>query len=176
MKKFLPVIIFVLLVALLAFGLTNDPKKVPSVFIGKPAPEFRTDRLFPQPGQETISNRDMLGRVWILNVFASWCASCRVEHKVISQLTGKTSVPVVGLNYKDEAADAKKWLAFFGNPYYAVAVDYDGKIGIEYGVYGVPETFVIDKKGFIRHKETGPVNEQIVAEVIQPLIAKLERE
>ncbi len=173
MKKYIPILLFALLVGLLAFGLTNDPKEVPSPFIDKPAPEFVTQRLYVD-GE--ISTRQMQGKVWLLNVFASWCVSCRAEHKLITELSRTSSASVIGLNYKDEEQDAKKWLEYFGNPYAAIAVDLDGKIGIEYGVYGVPETFVIDKKGIIRYKQIGPVTAESLSEIIIPLLAKLEKE
>ena len=174
MKKYIPILIFAFLVALLAFGLTNDPKEVPSPFIGKPTPEFDTNRLY---SSEKITSKSMQGKVWLLNVFASWCVSCRAEHKLITELAKQSpNTPVIGLNYKDEDADAKKWLQYFGNPYHAIAVDLDGKIGIEYGVYGVPETFIIDKKGIIRHKQIGPVTAQALTGTIYPLLKKLESE
>jgi len=172
-KKYIPIAIFIVLVAFLGFGLTNDPKKVPSPFIGKPVPAFETSRLYQS---ENISSADMKGKVWLLNVFASWCASCRAEHKLLTEFIEKTKLPVVGLNYKDEEADAKKWLAFFGNPYYAIAVDRKGSIGIDWGVYGVPETFVVDKQGIIRYKQIGPVDELALADTIIPLVKKLEAE
>ena len=173
MNRYIPIGLFVLLVALLAFGLTNDPKEVPSPFIGKPAPDFTTNRLY---GGETISVDGMKGKAWVLNVFASWCVSCRAEHKLITELANKTTTPIVGLNYKDETVDAKQWLASFGNPYDMVAVDYKGNIGIDWGVYGVPETFVIDKKGIIRHKQIGPVTAEALKDKIFPLVNQLEKE
>jgi len=172
-NKYIPIGLFIILVALLGIGLTNDPKMVPSPFIGKPVPAFETTRLYQS---ENISTADMKGKVWLLNVFASWCASCRSEHKLITEFIEKTKLPVVGLNYKDEAADAKKWLAYFGNPYYAVAVDRKGSIGIDWGVYGVPETFVMDKKGIIRYKQIGPVTMEALNDTIIPLVTKLEAE
>lgn len=173
MTKYIPILIFALLIGLLAFGLTNDPKEVPSPFIDKAAPEFVTHRLYVDGD---ISVQDMQGKVWLLNVFASWCVSCRAEHKLITELSKSSKAPIVGLNYKDEEVDAKKWLAYFGNPYHAIAVDLDGKIGIEYGVYGVPETFIIDKKGIIRHKQIGPITAESLSQIIVPLINKLEKE
>ncbi|MFK5892736.1 MAG: DsbE family thiol:disulfide interchange protein [Pseudomonadota bacterium] len=172
-NKYIPILLFALLVGLLGFGLTNDPKMVPSPFIGKPAPEFVTGRLYVN---EQISNQTLKGKVWLLNVFASWCVSCRSEHKIITELAKSSSVPIVGLNYKDEEADAKKWLKYYGNPYHSIAVDLDGKIGIEFGVYGVPETFVIDKKGIIRYKQIGPVTAEALSETIIPLLSQLEKE
>jgi len=172
-NKYIPIGLFILLVAVLGFGLTNDPKKVPSPFIDKPVPPFDTTRLYQV---DNISTESMKGKVWLLNVFASWCASCRSEHKLITDFVEQTKIPVIGLNYKDEAADAKKWLAYFGNPYYAVAVDRKGSIGIDLGVYGVPETFVMDKKGIVRYKEVGPVGPESLAKTIIPLVKKLEAE
>jgi len=173
LKKYIPIGLFVLLVALLGFGLTNDPKEVPSPFINKAAPEFSTNRLY---SDETISVQGMKGKVWVLNVFASWCVSCRAEHVLITELAQKLTTPIVGLNYKDETQDAKQWLASFGNPYDMIAVDYKGSIGIDWGVYGVPETFIIDKKGVIRHKQIGPVTAQALNDIFFPLIEKLEKE
>jgi cytochrome c biogenesis protein CcmG, thiol:disulfide interchange protein DsbE len=172
-NKYIPILIFALLVGLLGFGLTNDPKEVPSPFIDKPAPKFVTNRLYVDG---KISTQEMKGKVWLLNVFASWCVSCRAEHKLITELSKSSKTPIVGLNYKDEAVDAKKWLAYYGNPYHSIAVDLDGKIGIEYGVYGVPETFIIDKKGIIRHKQIGPVTAESLSKTIIPLITQLEKE
>jgi len=172
-KKYIPIGIFILLVALLGFGLSNDPKKVPTPFIDKPVPAFDTTRLYKP---ENISTESMKGKVWLLNVFASWCASCRSEHKLLTEFIETYKFPVVGLNYKDEEADAKKWLAYFGNPYYAVAVDRKGAIGIDLGVYGVPETFVMDKNGIVRYKQIGPVTPESLEKTIVPLVKKLESE
>ena len=173
MKKYIPIVFFVLLVGLLAFGLTNDPKRVPSPLVDKPAPEFQTTRLY---ADKKIGTADMRGKVWLLNVFASWCVSCRAEHHILSQFVKQHGVTVVGLNYKDEEADAKNWLAVMGNPYYAIAVDREGKIGMDYGVYGVPETFVIDKKGLIRYKQIGPVTTEAIEETLLPLMKQLQGE
>ncbi len=174
-KYAIPLIIFTVLVALLGVGLTLNPREVPSPFIDKPAPQFSLPRL-DNPSQ-TIGSADMAGRVWILNVWASWCTSCRAEHEVIKQLARlPETVPIIGLNYKDEASDAMGWLNSFGNPYLASAHDLRGQVGIDWGVYGVPETFVIDKKGVVRHKHTGPVTEQSLQETILPLLRKLKAE
>ncbi len=175
MNRFIvPLVSFLLLVILLGIGLRLDPKVVPSPFIGKPAPTFELPRLFVP--DETVSTADMHGQVWLLNVFASWCVSCRAEHAVVSRYVATDGVSVIGLNYKDEPSDAKAWLSQFGNPYAAVAVDYEGKVGIDWGVYGVPETFVVDKEGIIRHKFTGPIDQQIVDQVLRPLVVGLEAE
>ena len=171
MRFLLPLGIFGILVALLAIGLTMDPKKVPSPLIGKPAPEFTLPMLHNQARK--FSPEDLRGEVWVLNVWASWCVSCRAEHKVITQLAETGLVKIVGLDYKDDPSDGRRWLDQFGNPYYLSAVDLDGRVGIDWGVYGVPETFSIDKQGQIRHKHIGPVDEQALQEEIVPLIKTL---
>lgn len=174
LRYFLPLGAFAALVLLLYVGLGIDPRQVPSPFIGKPAPSFQLPELYEDG--KTISEKDMLGKVWVLNVFASWCVSCRAEHEVVTHVAQQDGLPFIGLNYKDEAVDAKAWLARFGNPYTHIAVDYDGMVGIDWGVYGVPESFVVDKKGIIRHKFTGPIDEQSVRDVLRPLLEKLRAE
>ncbi len=153
LKRFLPLIIFAALATLLAVGLTLNPRLVPSPLIDKPAPEFELPLLLEQG---SFSHKDFIGKVTLLNVFASWCVSCRQEHEVIKHLV-RSGARVVGLNYKDEPEDAKRWLATLGNPYHVVAADYDGLAGIDWGVYATPETFLIDKDGIIRHKVIGPL-------------------
>lgn len=174
LRYFLPLGAFAALVVLLYAGLGNDPREVPSPFIGKSAPSFELPLLYKEG--ETFTEKDMLGQVWVLNVFASWCVSCRAEHQVVSAVARGDQLPFVGLNYKDEPDDAKAWLARFGNPYTHVAVDYDGKTGIDWGVYGVPESFLVDKKGIIRHKFTGPIDEKAVIEKLRPLVDQLRAE
>jgi len=171
MRFLLPLGIFGLLVALLAIGLTMDPKKVPSPLIDKAAPAFSLPMLHNQA--RDFSPEDFKGQVWVLNVWASWCVSCRAEHKVITQLANLDLVKIVGLDYKDEPSDGQRWLDQFGNPYYLSVVDLDGRAGIDWGVYGVPETFVIDKQGLIRHKHIGPVDEKALQDEIVPLIKTL---
>lgn len=174
LKFFIPMGLFVLLVVFLYKGLSLDPKKIPSPFIDKPAPSFSTDTLYKT--KDVLSPNDLKGEVWVLNVFASWCVSCRAEHIVVSKFAKDSGIKVVGLNYKDKDEDAKQWLGFYGNPYTHVAMDRKGKIGLEFGVYGVPESFIIDKKGIIRYKQIGPMDAIAVKEVIMPLIEKLEKE
>ncbi len=178
-KYFIPLIAFAALIGLMLFGLSNDPKLIPSPFIGQPAPDFELPRL-DKPG-ETISVKDLKGQVWVLNLWASWCVSCRAEHAVLSRFIEKEKVPTVGLNYKDYGTEeygeeAKKWLEALGNPYYAVAIDAKGSAGIDWGVVGVPETFVIDKKGIVRYKFTGPVYQKAVDDILIPLVDKLRKE
>jgi len=167
----MPLIIFAALVTLLAIGLTLNPRLVPSPLINKPAPEFELPLLLEQG---SFSDKDFLGEVTLLNVFASWCISCRQEHEVIKYLVRK-GVRVVGLNYKDEPEDAKKWLAALGNPYYKVAADYDGLAGIDWGVYATPETFLIDKDGIIRHKVIGPLTDKEKLDGLMAAMALLNK-
>lgn len=174
MKRFLlPLGIFVGLLIFLAIGLRLNPREIPSPFIGKPAPAFKLAQLHAP--ETTISPQDMAGQVWLLNVWASWCVSCRVEHPVLMQFAKANVVPVIGLNYKDGRADGIKWLQDFGNPYATSAFDNEGRVGIDYGVYGVPETFVIDKKGVIRMKYTGPLTPEAIDKKLMPLINELKR-
>ncbi|HVL35721.1 MAG TPA: DsbE family thiol:disulfide interchange protein [Burkholderiales bacterium] len=161
--------LFVALVALLAVGLTLNPRQVPSPLIGKPAPPFELP-LLHQP-DKTFTQKDMLGQVWILNVWASWCPPCLVEHPVVTDLA--RSAPVVGLNYKDAREDALPWLARHGDPYRISVQDAAGRIAIDYGVYGVPETYVIDQKGVIRLKHIGPLTPEDANEKIRPLLKEL---
>ncbi len=171
LKRFMPLIIFVALVALLGVGLTLNPRLVPSPLIGKPAPEFELPLLYKEG---TFSNKDLIGHVTLLNVWASWCFACRQEHSVVKHLS-RNGVRIIGLNYKDEADDAKNWLTRLGNPYQAIAVDYDGRIAIDWGVYGAPETFLIDKKGIIRHKVIGPLSEKEKYDELMSVMNSLEK-
>jgi cytochrome c biogenesis protein CcmG/thiol:disulfide interchange protein DsbE len=174
MKRFLlPLGLFIALVLFLGVGLNRDPREIPSPFINKPAPAFKVSQL-GEPAQ-SISPQDMIGKVWLLNVWASWCVSCRQEHPVLMEFSRTGVVPIIGLDYKDGRSDGQGWLAQFGNPYQVSAFDSDGRVGIDYGVYGVPETFVIDKKGVIRLKHVGPVTQQVIAEKLMPLIKELNR-
>jgi cytochrome c biogenesis protein CcmG/thiol:disulfide interchange protein DsbE len=173
MRKYaLPLIVFLVIAGFLAIGLRLDPREVPSPFIGKPAPAFTLPQLHKPDA--TISPADMKGQVWLLNVWASWCTSCRAEHEVVTRLASTGEVPVVGLNYKDERDAALGWLRRLGDPYKASAVDAQGDVGIDWGVYGVPETFVIDQQGVVRHKHIGPITEKSVSETILPLVRKLK--
>ena len=172
MSRFaLPLAVFVLMVGLLGYGLRLDPKKVPSPLIDKPAPEFSLVVL--EAPQRQLSTADMLGQVWVLNVWASWCVSCRAEHEVISDLASRNLVNVIGLNYKDEPGDALAWLRQFGNPYASSVIDRNGRIGLDWGVYGVPETFVIDAAGNIRYKHIGPVTHESLEAEIMPVLKEL---
>jgi cytochrome c biogenesis protein CcmG/thiol:disulfide interchange protein DsbE len=169
----IPIAIFVALVALLGVGLKLDPREVPSPLIGKPAPHFELPQL--RETTRTFTERDMRGKVWLLNVWASWCVSCREEHPVLLDLAASGAVPIYGLNYKDKREDGLAWLKGMGDPYKLSIYDFDGRVGIDYGVYGVPETYVIDKAGVIRYKRIGPLTPQIVKEKVLPLVRELER-
>ena len=168
----IPLLLFIVLGVFLARGLFLDPKLVPSPLIDKPAPQFKLNRL--QDPEYSFDSRDMLGKVWMLNVWASWCVSCRAEHPLLVQLSRQNIVPIYGLNYKDNPPDAIGWLNSLGNPYTLSVVDMDGRVGMDYGVYGVPETYIIDKQGIIRYKQTGPVNVYDWKEKMEPLINRLQ--
>jgi cytochrome c biogenesis protein CcmG/thiol:disulfide interchange protein DsbE len=168
--KRLPLLIFAILVVFLVIGLTLKPKEIPSPFIGKPAPNFELNVLNQS---DTFAPKSMLGKVWLLNVWASWCTSCREEHPLLVEFSQQKMVPIIGLNYKDKDAEAIQWLKELGNPYDFSVVDSKGKVGIDYGVYGVPETFVIDKAGKIVHKQIGPLTPEALNKDILPLIKKL---
>ncbi len=174
LKFIIPLVLFVVLAVFLALGLNLNPRDIPSPFIGKPAPVFSAPKLTAPT--EKLSTTDLKGKVWLFNVWASWCVSCREEHPVLNQLAKQHAVEIIGLNYKDEPDAAKKWLDTLGNPYNVSIMDQDGRIGIDWGVYGVPETFVVDKKGVIRDKYTGPVNMEAWQQKLLPLITKLQAE
>lgn len=194
MNKFLwPLIGFVALVVLLAVGLQLNPRELPSPLIGKPAPAFSLIRL--DAPEKTFSPQEMLGQVWLLNVWASWCVSCRQEHPVLLELAKDKTLPLIGLNYKELRGDgaidmekigpaaekqqalerAQQWLKTHGNPYTLTLLDLDGRVGIDYGVYGVPETYVIDQRGIVRFKHTGPLTPEVFSATILPLVAELKR-
>jgi len=169
----LPLAIFLVIVAFLFVGLFRDPREVPSPLIGKPAPAFTLAQLHKP--NERLSTADMRGQVWLLNVWASWCVSCRVEHPLLIDLAKANVVPVIGLAYKDKPSDGVAWLKTNGDPYRLSVVDLDGRVGIDFGVYGVPETFVIDKAGVIRYKQIGPITAEALKDTILPLVRELQR-
>ena len=173
MKLLVPLGVFAVLFAFLFVGLSRDPREVPSPLIGKPAPPFTLTQLH-EPAK-TLGPADLKGQVWLLNVWASWCVSCREEHPLLVELGQSKLVPIIGLNYKDETAAGKRWLAQNSDPYTVSVVDRDGRVGIDWGVYGVPETFVIDKTGTIRYKQIGPVTAEALERTILPLIRELQK-
>jgi cytochrome c biogenesis protein CcmG, thiol:disulfide interchange protein DsbE len=171
-RYLVPLGLFIVLVGFLAVGLQRDPRVIPSPLVEKAAPVFKTQQLVM--ADDTFSPEDMKGQVWLLNVWASWCVACKVEHPLLVELAREQVVPIIGLDYKDKRPDALKFLAQLGDPYKLSAVDADGRIGIDYGVYGVPETFVIDKNGVIRYKQIGPLTPEALQKTILPLIEQLK--
>jgi cytochrome c biogenesis protein CcmG/thiol:disulfide interchange protein DsbE len=194
MKKFLiPLALFFGLVIFLAVGLQRDPREIPSPLVGKPAPEFKLFTL--AKNEQQFGPKEMRGQVWMLNVWATWCVACREEHPLLVQFSKENNVPIVGLSYKevqpqDEPPGSKlsleakldmarqrseKWLRSRGNPYVVTVLDLDGRVGIDYGVYGVPETYVIDKQGVIRYKLIGAMTPELLSEKIVPLVTQLQK-
>lgn len=174
MKKrhlLLPLALFLGVAVFLAIGLNRNPRELPSPLVGKPAPGFAAERL-GKPGQ-AFAPADLRGKVWLLNVWASWCGSCRVEHPVLLRLRQSGVVPVVGLDYKDQDGAGLQWLRTQGDPYLLSVADRAGRIGMDYGVYGVPETFVIDRHGVIRLRHAGPLTQEIIDRRIAPLVREL---
>ncbi|QJR10909.1 Thiol:disulfide interchange protein DsbE [Usitatibacter rugosus] len=172
LKFVVPFVLFLVLAGFFAVGLQRDPREIPSPFIDKPAPAFKLEQL--HDAAKPFTPEDMKGRVWMLNVWASWCVSCRVEHPLLVEMSKRNIVPIVGLNYKDQRDAGMQWLTRFGNPYVLSAYDFDGRVGIDYGVYGVPETFVIDKMGVVRYKQIGPITPEALEGKILPLLKKLQ--
>lgn len=170
-RAVLPLVVFVALALLLGVGLQLNPREVPSPLVNKAAPAFSLPQLH-QPDQ-TLGPEALRGQVWLLNVWASWCTSCRLEHPVLVDLARSARVPIYGLNYKDQRSDALVWLERFGNPYQATMFDPKGLVGLDYGVYGTPETFVIDQQGVIRHKQVGPLTVEVLEKTILPLVRRL---
>ena len=172
-KFLIPLVLFLVLAVFLAIGLNRDPHEVPSPLINKPAPAFEIPQL-SEPNQ-SFSPASMKGQVWILNVWASWCVACREEHPVLVELAKSKMAPIIGLDYKDKREEALAMLAKQGNPYVLSAFDSNGRVGIDYGVYGVPETYVIDKTGIIRFKHIGPITMDLLNKKIYPLISELQK-
>jgi cytochrome c biogenesis protein CcmG/thiol:disulfide interchange protein DsbE len=171
LRFLIPLFVLAVLLAFLAAGLKLNPREVPSPLIGKPAPGFNLARL-DDPTQN-IKREDMHGKVWMLNVWASWCVACRQEHPLLVEFSRRKLLPVLGLNYKDQRPDGLGWLGQFGNPYDASLYDIDGRVGIDFGVYGVPETFIIDREGVIRMKHIGPLTPEVIQTEIEPMVRKL---
>ena len=171
-RYFLPLALFVILILLLAVGLRIDPKLVPSPLIDKPLPAFNLPTL--NIPDDNIKSSDFQGDVVLLNVWASWCVACRVEHPLLVELSKNNEVLIYGINYKDTRIDAMQWLQRFGNPYRASAFDQHGLTGIDLGVYGVPETYIMDRAGIIRYKHIGPITRKSLDNTILPLIKKLK--
>jgi len=174
LRYLIPLVIFIVLAVFLAIGLTRDPHELKSVLINKPAPAFRLPQL--KAADKMISNEDMRGKVWLLNVWASWCVACRDEHPYLIEYAKSGVVPIYGLNYKDRREDALATLDELGDPYTVSAVDFDGRVAIDFGVYGAPETYVIDQGGTIRFKYVGPMMPDVWKEKILPVVQELNRQ
>jgi len=170
----IPLILFGVLVVFLAIGLGRDPHEVPSPLINKTAPAFKLAQL--KDPSKSFSADEMRGRVWLLNVWASWCISCRDEHPLLIEYARTGAVPIYGLNYKDRPEDALAWLQELGDPYTLSVSDLDGRVGIDYGVYGAPETYLIDQQGVIRFKQIGPVTPDVWTKNILPMVQELNRQ
>ena len=174
MRRYMfPLVFFMLLLIFLVLGLRLNPREVPSPLIGKPAPAFLLSQV--SAPDKLIAPDNMRGQVWLLNVWASWCEACRDEHPLLMDFSSRQLVPIIGLNHKDGRLQAQSLLQASGNPYVVSGFDADGRVGIDYGVYGVPETFLIDKAGVIRYKHIGPLTADVIATQLLPLIEELNR-
>lgn len=171
-RYLVPITVFIIMAAFLYAGLSRDPRHVPSPLIGKPVPAFRLPSL-REPGT-MLTEESLKGNVSLVNIWASWCVSCRAEHALLMDLSRNTDIPIVGFNYKDKMRDALKWLKDWGDPYSQIVFDPDGKAALDWGVYGTPETFVVDKQGIIRHKHVGPIDAQVLGSDLMPLIKQLQ--
>jgi len=184
MKYLLPLFLFLGISVFLFKGLGKDPSLLPSALLNQPVPVFVTDELVTGAAASTtdvntagsapsFDSASLAGNVWVLNIWASWCVACVTEHPLVKTLAQQAGVPVIGLNYKDTDSEARAWLSRFGNPYTTIAADRNGRIGIEFGVYGVPETYIVDQKGTIRYKHTGPIDEEALQKILIPKIKEL---
>ncbi|MEQ8249588.1 MAG: DsbE family thiol:disulfide interchange protein [Alphaproteobacteria bacterium] len=168
-----PVAVFLVVAVALGIGLTLRPREIPSVLIGKPVPEFA---LQPVQGRDLgLSSADLKGQVSLVNVFASWCVPCRVEHPLLMEISRRNIVSIFGINQRDEPDDAERWLRTFGDPYERTGADLDGRASIEWGVYGVPETFIVDDQGMIAYKHIGQMTAKDLEKTILPLVRQLQK-
>jgi cytochrome c biogenesis protein CcmG, thiol:disulfide interchange protein DsbE len=167
---FVPVVLFAVLGVLFYRGLSIDPNNMPSALLNKPVPSFNLPRL--ENAQEKLNESMLKGKVSLLNVWATWCVTCREEHAFLNQLKGQ-NITIIGIDYKDNTEDAQRWIAELGNPYTDIIVDEDGRLGLDLGVFGAPETYVVDKQGIIRYKHIGDLNQKVWDETILPIIKTL---
>lgn len=174
LRFIVPALVIIVLIGVLGYGLTRNPTVIPSALIGRAAPAFAVPRL--QQPEQLFTQKMFQGHVSVVNVWASWCVSCRAEHPLMEELAGRSQAKVYGLNYKDERADALGWLARYGNPFAVIAYDHSGEVGFNWGVAAVPETFVLDRHGVIRYKQVGPVDQTTLDKTLLPLLKKLEAE
>lgn len=174
-QRIVPIVVVVALIGVLSYGLTRQPSQLSSVLIGEPVPEFKLPTL--GLGQhKSLTDEALEGQVTMINVWASWCVVCRAEQRQVAAIAMRMGIPVVGLNYKDTRAAAKRWLERFGNPFAVIAFDEHGTLAFDLGVSGVPETFIVDANGIIRHKVVGPITPKIMNNTLIPLIKRLKRE
>lgn len=177
LKLFFPLLVFVALAVLFTVVLRDedyDPQALPSALINKPMPSFQLPALLDE--QRQLNEKDLIGKVALVNVWATWCISCRVEHPYLIRLTEEEKLPIYGINYKDDSQEAQKWLKTLGNPYRFNVVDADGRLGLDLGVYGAPETYVLDKKGIIRYKHVGVINESVWQSHLKAVVTQLRGE
>ena len=167
----IPIGLFAILVVFLWKSLSIDPRVLPSALINKPAPQFNLANL--NPGEQNFSNNDLRGHISIINVWASWCSACRDEHTFLQALAANQELPIYGINYKDNPQRARQWLEQFGNPYDKIGVDNDGKTAINFGIYGTPETYIVDQAGQIRYRHVGAINDTVMQHEILPLLQSL---
>jgi cytochrome c biogenesis protein CcmG, thiol:disulfide interchange protein DsbE len=172
-RSVLPIALFLALVAILGYGLTRDPSLVSSPLIGKPVPDFSLPLL--SEANNSIGNNDLRGTVYLLNVWASWCAACRIEHSLLMQQAEQRVLPIYGLNYRDTRENALAWLERHGNPYVAVAFDEKGSVGLDLGVYGAPESYLVDRNGLIAYKHIGPITDEVWEKELLPKIVELQK-
>ena len=168
MRFAIPIVVFLLLVVVFSFGLFNDPRELPSPFLGEPAPAFEVASL-TEP-ERIVGSADYAGKMALVNVWATWCGGCRQEHGFLMQLARSGAIPIYGINWRDSRPEALGWLQQLGDPYEFSAFDADGRVGIDWGVYGAPETFLISADGIVLHKHLGPLNAAIWQEDFVPLI------
>jgi len=171
-KFLLPLFAFLLLVGMFVIGLTKDPSRIPSPLLGNPAPEYALPSL--QDPDVLVGSADFAGQVALVNIWATWCPGCRQEHGFLMELAAENAVPIFGLNWRDNRPDALQWLRNLGNPYETSAFDADGRVGIDWGAYGAPETFLVDKNGMVVHKHIAPLTREIWERDFVPLIEQLE--
>lgn len=172
-QQIIPIAVVVTLIAMLGYGLTRKPSQLPSALIGEPVPDFSLPTLASE--REILTDEDLKGQITMINVWASWCLACRAEHPQITEITMRTGVPVVGLDYKDTRTDALRWLARFGNSFAVIAFDKQGQLAFDLGVAGVPETFIVDANGIIRHKVVGPITPDVMNNTVIPLLQRLKQ-
>ena len=171
MRFLAPIVVLIGLGVVLGIGLNNNPRLVPSPLIGRAVPSFELEQLHDT--EQTITEASLKGDVILLNVWATWCTACRQEHEMLLRIARETTTPIFGLNYKDARADALRWLEQLGNPYQAIAFDHDGKVALDLGVYGAPETYLVDASGRIAYKHIGPLTQSVWRETLAPLINTL---